>query len=151
MRLPDAFDQATADLITEYLPASVLEFARVIGLESSITLCRELGGVNIRIPVRESSRVAQHLIRVVGREKALLMMSEFGGTGEEFFIPRCSQAIRILRNREIVGAFDRLTMEMSSQDAVTELSIKYRLTYRQIENIVSSSATDTRNTLKRSA
>lgn len=63
------------------------------------------------------------------------------GEYRSFFVPRCIKARTILRNREILAEFDRITGQgMAVRKATRILAARYGITQRQIFHIAKTTA-----------
>ena len=133
---PSAFNE-----IRSALPESALAFVRIIGLEATLALISCFGGSDVRFVKTETSWKFERFSQVIGRDAALKLAVEFS-SDEDVYIPRCTQARRMLRDREIIREFDHMTTlrGMSCREAANELAIKFSMSNRQIEKIVNASA-----------
>lgn len=110
----------------EELPQSLVDVAEVIGLPATLALVEAAGGVRIYVPERLSDD--HRLIEWLGREAAALLSASFAM--EELVVPRCAEALRRVRNRQI-----RHERDQGARPA--ELALRYRLTERQVYTILS--------------
>lgn len=110
----------------EELPQSLVDVAEVIGLAATLALVENAGGVRIYVPERltDDHRLADWL----GREAAASLSEAFAM--EELVVPRCAEALRRVRNRQI-----RHERDQGARPA--ELALRYRLTERQVYTILS--------------
>lgn len=69
----------------------------------------------------------RRLAEIVGLEHTFALVEEFGGT--YINIPKCDALVREIRNKQIRAEYD-------AGGDVRRLAIKYRLTDRQIKNIL---------------
>ncbi|MEW5790016.1 MAG: Mor transcription activator family protein [Pseudomonadota bacterium] len=99
---------------------------RLIGREALETLIQTCGGLSIQIPKRPP--MAGPLLDLpLSAQEALARV--FGGT--ELYVPKCDGATRAARNAAIRAAYD-------GGARVADLARQYRLTERQIWNILGS-------------
>ncbi len=111
----------------DQLPVSLREMAESIGLMASLTLVEHYGGITLEIPKRINDK--HYLVKTLGKETALCFCQVYGG--EPLYIPKAADALRQLRNREIIRGYDK-------GESVKELVRKYSLCDRQIWNILGS-------------
>lgn len=143
MLLPLAADlsQEQAVIVKETLPATALDLANLIGLPATLALIDEFGGTDISVPIERHGKAAaffQRIVDVVGEEAAASISKVHGGC--RLYIPRCVKTRQVLRDMEIVQAFDAMTLETSVNKAVSTLAKRYFLSCRAIENIVNRPA-----------
>ncbi len=121
------------------LPETARSIAGLIGIDATRQLINAFGGITL--PITQGKTKAgkirfSALSEVIGEGNARKLANHY--QSERIYIPRCDAWIRHNRNINIVSDFDRLTIKdgYSSPDAVIELSMKYRLSDRQIEEII---------------
>lgn len=142
MHLPREMDPETIALVEAAMPAMGKELIRTIGIEATLALVREFGGMELRFNKTGNGRGADRfatIVETVGSDNAYRLAKEW--TDEKVYIPFCCKAVSVLRNRAIIQDFDQLAKEHSGAEAVRQLVRKYGLTYRQIEKIISSPLT----------
>jgi Mor family transcriptional regulator len=110
----------------EELPQSLVDVAEVIGLAATLALVESAGGVRVYVPERLGDE--HRLIEWLGRDAAAALSAAFAM--EELVVPRCADALRRVRNRQI-------RHERDQGDAPAVLALRYRLTERQIYTILS--------------
>lgn len=108
------------------LPESLKNMVNVIGLAPTMAIVNAFGGTILFIPKKTNDR--HRLINLIGIDQFKLIVSSFGGNS--FAVPRMANVIRSNRNREIVQRYD-------SGDSVYTLASAYKMTNRQIYNILS--------------
>ena len=87
------------------LPALAVEMMDVMGEEPTLKLIVALGGAKVVVPEptqRKSVRF-ERLAEIVGADAAIAFVDRWGGI--ELQIPKCSNALRMLRNRRIVQSY----------------------------------------------
>ena len=110
----------------EDLPQQLRHIAAIVGLQATLLLVRNYGGVRLYVPVNMTP--GHILAKLVGFELALKLSAEFGGM-DHFDIPRASGALRVVRNREIVEKFIKgKTLRL--------LALEYLMTERAIQKIL---------------
>lgn len=127
------------------LPQAAQDLVRLIGLRGTVALVEQLGGTTF--PVALNLRKLGHLrydllAEVVGPRAADTLTREYGGT--ELYIPRCSDALRRARDRAICAEFDQMIApgsDASGRDAAFTLARKYRMSDRQVWQILKSTDT----------
>jgi hypothetical protein len=139
MLLPLAanFSHEQAMIVKESLPSTVLDLASLIGLPAALALVEEFGGNELRIPVHRNGKAAalfQKISNKVGEEAAIAVSKTYGG--DVLYIPSCAKTRRVLRDMEIVRAYDALILETSAREAIATLSKQYSFSNRGIEKIV---------------
>ncbi|KUM02921.1 DNA transposition protein [Chromobacterium subtsugae] len=119
------------------LPETVRLIAGMIGLPNTLKLVENLGGTTFPVS-KKRSRLGEArylaLAEVVGVEAADRLCQHYGG--DLLYIPRCASALRRLRDYAICEAFDRLSRELGSNAAVSQLAQQHRLTDRRIWDIL---------------
>lgn len=130
-------DPASFEEIHSVLPATALEFVRLIGIEATLALVTCFGGAEVRFVKAESSWKFERISQVIGRQAALALADTFSSE-ESVYIPRCIRARELLRNRQIIREFNLMTSRQgfSCRDAANELAIKFGLSNRSVEKIV---------------
>lgn len=115
--------------VRDHLPAFAVEMMDVMGEEPALKLIVALGGAKLDVPEptqRRSTRF-ERLAEIVGGDAASAFVDRWGGI--ELQVPKCSHALRLLRNRSIVqGYLDGLRPN--------ELAVKFDLTRRHIFKIL---------------
>lgn len=118
-------DQARG-IFEEDLPPSMRELWELVGRDATLTLCRKFGGTTHVVPL---NLIAGHAIRLEIGDEAMLKLIRRYAPGR-LYIPKLDEALRVARNLEIVKRYS--AREMTAK----ELALKYRLTERQIWNIL---------------
>lgn len=120
---------AAADDHADCLPRSVREMVAHIGLPATMTIVRVHGGTVLRVPTgaREDGQQLLELIERIGEPATRALIAAYGG--ERLFIPRCAQAVRDMRDRRIIAAYD-------AGQSVNSLAREHTLTDRQIRTIL---------------
>lgn len=117
------------------LPATIQTIVRLVGHAKAMALVHDLGGQSYRFPVSRKSDVWEYLVELIGARSAEVLCQEFGGS--EVYIALCHQAIKADRNRSMIARYEALLAAgHSSRGAVTVLVREFRLSNRQIENII---------------
>ena len=120
------------------LPAVIQEIVRLIGHGPAMSLVREFGGHELRIPRAEGGDTWAALVEVIG-ERATKRLSAEIGVEREIYIAKCDEAIRTDRNRKMIARYEKLLHTgHSGRGAVDVLVREFRLSNRQIEKIVNS-------------
>jgi len=120
----------TADLLTikldeKILPPLARDIARVIGLAKTLKIVDHYKGTSMRVPVK--FKPDHVLCKIIGHESAVELVDMFHG--ETLEIPKCDDAMRLVRNKLIV----------ESDKIQKLLAREWNLTERQIRNIKSKS------------
>jgi hypothetical protein len=137
-QLIDLNEQEVA-LVLPLLPGVATEFAKVIGLKSTVSLIAEFGGMNWRFaksrpPSGLAAQRFEEMAAVIGADNAILLGATF--TDEEIYIPRCTVAMKALRDRQIIKDFDQLIRETSTREAFNQLARRYQRSAKAIAYIV---------------
>jgi Mor family transcriptional regulator len=116
------------------LPQQVREIARVVGLPGALRLVDELGGTTWEF-AKGANRIGEirvaALADILGEEAAAVLTRHMGG--EKIYIPRCSTALRSLRDAEIHRQFEQAVREgVTANTVVAELARAYKLSDRRI-------------------
>lgn len=114
-----------------------------LGTDKALSLSSAFGGLKLRIPRSEKSRVFSEISEVIGVEGCRTLMES--SRGDDVYIPNL-QPVRLQeRNKAIRLRFDELTgavpgegVPVSGRAAVDRLAREFYLSGRQIEAIVNS-------------
>ena len=110
----------------EDLPQQLRQIAALVGLQATLILVHNYGGVRLYVPV---NMTPDHIIaRLIGFDLALKLAAEFGGM-DHFDIPRAAGALRLVRNREIAEKFIK-------GKTLRQLALEYLMTERAIQKIL---------------
>lgn len=110
----------------EDLPQQLRQIAAVVGLQATLILVHNYGGVRLYVPV---NMTPDHIIaRLIGFDLALKLAAEFGAM-DHFDIPRAAGALRLVRNREIAEKFIK-------GKSLRQLALEYLMTERAIQKIL---------------
>lgn len=103
-----------------HLPMGAQKLIALIGLPLTLRLVDAYGGRTINLYNSEAS--LDKMASTVGHDAALKMLKFYGNV--PFTVPLCHQALKVVRNREILAEFDRLTMteKQSARTAVTNIT-----------------------------
>lgn len=122
-------DTAADDADAAALPRSVREMVAHIGLPATMAIVRVYGGTVLRVPtgaVADGQRLLE-LTELLGTPVTCDLIAAYGG--ERISIPRCAQALRDIRDRRIIAAYD-------AGQSVNSLAREHTLTDRQIRTIL---------------
>lgn len=125
------------DHVKELLPESIQTIAKLIGMARTIKLVEQLGGTTFPISknqTRQGEIRFELLAEVIGVVAADVLTKHFGG--EMVYIPSCADALRRLRNIDIITRFDLLSTELGANQAVQTLAREYHLSDRRIWKIL---------------
>lgn len=120
---------AADDTDAAALPRSVREMVAHIGLPATMAIVRVYGGTVLRVPtgaVADGQRLLE-LTELLGTPATCDLIAAYGG--ERISIPRCAQALRDIRDRRIIAAYD-------AGQSVNSLAREHTLTDRQIRTIL---------------
>lgn len=124
------------------LPPIIEQLVALIGIEAVQALNEaRLLGYRQRIGRSRGCEWWREWADVIGDGPADTVMHTW--PGEAIYFPACADAIRAERNRRIVAQFDAaLAAGLSSRRAVRQLCRDFRLSDRQIEQIVNRPVQD---------
>ncbi len=128
--LPKVEQIAKADIDMTLLPYVVQDIANIIGLELTLRIVRAYAGTWVWVPERFKPDWA--LVPLIGHAAAVKLVEKYHG--EKLDMPKCEEALRLMRNRLIV----------ESAKTQAELAREYNLTERQIRNIQLGATDDDR-------
>lgn len=103
------------------LPFVVQDIANVIGLDDTLKLIDRYKGTPMYVPMQVKSEGL--ILKIIGLNNTVKLIKQFGG--ETLDMPKCSAALRTIRNKII----------LNSSLSVCEAARKFDLTPRQIRNI----------------
>ncbi len=111
----------------EDLPQQLRQIAAVVGLQATLLLVRNYGGVRLYVPV---NMTPDHILsKLIGFELALKLAAAFGGM-DHFDIPRAAGALRVVRNRDIAEKFIK-------GKTLRQLALEFCMTERGIVKVLS--------------
>ncbi len=121
------------------LPEGAIDIIQVIGPDAAYQLIKRWGGINLPVGMnktRAGKMLHAKLAEEIGEENAGKISRVYGGQ-RFLWIPKCQDAMRELRNRQIRAKLDIMTMrdKLGMPEAVRQIAIEYNLTDRQVWNI----------------
>lgn len=124
------------------LPEQARQIAALIGVAPALQLVERLGGTTFPVAKR-ANRIGEArfaiLEDVVGIQAAEQLTAYYGGT--KLYIPNCKDALRRVRNADMIREFDRrITQGETARDVVFDLAIRYRLADRVVWDILKGTA-----------
>jgi hypothetical protein len=121
-----------------HLPDSAQRLVALIGLPATVVLVEKHGGKEVRLYVRGDS--VKRLGEVIGQQAAERLHDYFGR--EPFDVPRCTAALKGLRNTKIHATYDQMTATagLSGRTAVHTIVEQFGLTERQVWRILKMSS-----------
>lgn len=129
--------------VEHLLPDVIQALIRLIGLPRTLEIVKRMGGITWPVS-KNISKLGearyQYLAEVVGVEAADKITQHFGG--ESIKIPKCERALLELRDRRLRADYDELVREMSGNDAVMAVAIRYRLDDRWIYRLLKKMDSD---------
>lgn len=127
----------------DLLPETALHIAAVIGNEAAEKLINAIGGARFKMGKGrlKTERLAM-LTEALGEQTALDLLEVFGG--EEIYIPRCDNAVKEVRNRNLLHDWqESLDSGKSKSMTCSKLAVKYRISDRTIYTIVKEAESKT--------
>lgn len=106
-----------------HLPGSVQKLIALIGLPLTLRMVDVFGGTTLYL--YRSDACVEKLSAVVGLDAAQKIIKFFGNT--PVTIATCRNALVLIRNRDILATFDRLTLKegKSARGAVQQIVLDY--------------------------
>lgn len=114
------------------LPPSTQDQVALIGLPATVRLVESMPGVRFPVPKGCDGDRFDQLVEACGIKAAKVLVKHYGST--LMYIASCKGAIRRARDRQIVADYNEGV-------SVFDLALSWKLSYRQIETILS--CTDT--------
>lgn len=107
------------ELCLEYLPDSIQEMIEVIGLQATLLIVEERGGIRLCVPTKVKSD--NWLTKLIGTEAMIKLVDYY--CGEEVDIPRCASAIKAAQDQKI---FEKLKSGVSQAKLAREFGYTER-------------------------
>lgn len=114
------------------LPQTTRDQVALIGLPATVRLVEAMPGLRFPVPKGCDGERFDQLVEACGLKAAKALVKAYGGT--LLYVASCKDALRLARNRQIVA-------EYNAGSSVTDLALFYKLSYRQIETILSRTDT----------
>lgn len=118
-----------------HLPESAQRLVALIGLQAAVLLIERHGGKELTLYQRGDS--VARLAASIGDEPTDALLRNFGSA--PFNVPRCTAALKSVRNSRMLADYDRLTSTErthSGREAIHSLVENYGLTERQVWRIL---------------
>lgn len=118
-----------------HLPESAQRLVALIGLQAAVLLIERHGGKEMTLYVRGDS--VARLAASIGDVPTDALLRHFGS--DPFNVPRCTAALKSVRNSRMQAEYDRLTSTErthSGREAIHYLVENYGLTERQVWRIL---------------
>lgn len=133
------------ETVSDHLPAVVLELVELIGYRDTQSLIERIGGVSFpvgkNVNVVTGARRAGILAAAVPDSALRKITARFGG--ETLYIPRCSAALRELRNRRFIADYSAmLAAGESGRFALITLCPRYGLSDRHAQRLLARQQSD---------
>jgi hypothetical protein len=106
------------------LPESAQKLIALIGLPATLRLVDAYGGCSVNLYSSDTS--LDRMADIVGRDNAVILFKWHGSA--PFTVPLCNQALKAVRNADILAEFDRLTMEENISARASVMRITRRFT-----------------------
>lgn len=121
-----------------HLPQSAQLIVSLIGLPATVLLVEKRGGRTLSLHRRGDS--VKRLAGIVGEAAADSLFEHYGS--EPIVVPRCTAALKNLRNEKIHAEFDRMTgaERQTARAAIDTIVDNFGLTERQIWRILKLSS-----------
>ena len=113
-----------SEMPVDWLPPSLRELVAVIGLDATLRIVEQRGGVRLVVPSR--ARPGHWLAELIGLEALERLVDVYGR--EEIDIPRCAGALRAIRARQIAA-------EHAAGVSNAQLARRYGYTERGIRKL----------------
>lgn len=121
-----------------HLPQSAQLMVGVIGLPATVLFVERFGGKTLSLHRRGDS--VKRLASVIGAAAADALFDCYGS--DTIVVPRCTAALKSLRNEKILAEFDRITgpERQTTRVAIHSIVDHFGLTERQIWRILKTSS-----------
>lgn len=106
----------------------------LIGEDAFAKLSAALGGTSIKVPKTDAGGVFFAISGIVGNVAAQRLITCYGG--DQLYISTGLMRRLSIRNAAIRAEFDALTKDLSVTATVRRLSLSYRISERQINDIL---------------
>ena len=113
----------------DLLPPLLQDFERRIGLQATMALVHEWGGLRVYFPTPDRVTPDHPYAKVIGVEALMALAQEYGGL-PHFQLPKAERALQAVRNAQI--AADYATAKTARQ-----IAAEHGLTERQVVRLVS--------------
>lgn len=127
MNAPHSIKQLTdhhtlKDLVEELLPQSIQELIDIVGIKAALIIVEERGGIRLPVPVEVNQ--GHWLYTAIGKEAFTALVEYYAG--EEIEIPRCSTAMRAIKDHHIAAAANQgaSNAELAREFGYTERGIR---------------------------
>lgn len=124
-------------VIRDLLPPTMLNLVQLVGLAKAIEVVDRLGGTTWTTTLGKTSRGKLHqaaLEEIVGKDVADKISRTWIARG--LYIPRCTAALRRLRDMDINAHYVEATRHQSSNEVVNDLARRYKLSDRRVWDIL---------------
>lgn len=119
---------ADADFAVCELSPMLQQLVEVVGMVAAMQLVDQYGGIDLLVPAKY---LPQHpLVKLLGEDAARKLIHHH--TGERIYVPRGAKALRCVRNRAIIQAYDE------GQGSAAVLALQYHLSERQVRTILNT-------------
>jgi Mor family transcriptional regulator len=135
-KVAQVITQEGEEIILQRLPKLLSEIAELIGVSSACQLARRFGGTRITFSCRRNTHDA--VMDMLGPAKAARLAEHY--RGEEVAIPRASRLETFLKHRDVI-------QRRGEGAKVRDLALQYRLTERQIWQILAAKRQPTPETV----
>ncbi|NVK42133.1 MAG: hypothetical protein HWE39_12905 [Oceanospirillaceae bacterium] len=102
-----------------HLPESIQEMVEVIGLNATLLIVEERGGIRLCVPTRVKDE--NWLTKLIGKEAMIKLVEYY--CGEEIDIPRCASSIKAAQDQKI---FEKLKAGVSQAKLAREFGYTER-------------------------
>lgn len=107
-----------------HLPTTAQKLVAVVGLPCALRLLDAYGGRTVNLYNSENS--LEKMAALIGREASEKLLKFFGNA--PFTVPTCQRAMKLVRNREVLAEFDKLTAGrngVSARQAVAQITRRF--------------------------
>lgn len=130
--------------VRKYLPDTFLDIETITDTKTALLLANSiLCGTQCRVAQGKTAKGREtnaELAALIGVKHAERLASVHSGL-RSFFIPECRKAREILRNREILATFDRMTGQGETvYETTRKLAVQYGISQRRIYLIAKTTA-----------
>lgn len=110
----------------DYMPPSLAELVRLIGLASTLKLVERFGGIRLYVPLEQHLRDSHPIARAIGVDAARTLARD--RATETLEIPLAKDYLRRVRDRVMAGQYEtKSATELAREYGMTRRNVFYRL------------------------
>lgn len=130
------FNILSNEEMVDLFPPIFIEIVECIGLDNTLLVVNSFGGLDFPLPRGfNDCKRGQKLIDCLGHDVAMRFMGVFGG--ERLYIPRCDDALRVVRNRNFCKVIDdAMHAGQGKKDAVQSYAYEFGFSERNAYKVL---------------